>query len=131
MRIILASLLISAFILPSISWACTVPRMGPEYDALIEVEKIARNKFKATISKKAGDLNFGTDITAGYYPKGNEHRFGEYWKQIYKREEGANYVVTFDLVSIDGYVPFVQVFWYPEQGGLCGAYGKSNDLHIE
>ena len=120
-----------SFLLPSLSWACTVPRTGEKYDALIEVEKIDKNKFKATISKKAGDLNFGADITVGYYPKGNEYRFGEYWKQAHEKEKGESYVVTFDLKKIDGYVPFVQVFWFPEYAGLCGAYGKSKDLKTE
>jgi len=113
------------------SWACSIPRMGSEYDALIDVENIGKNKFRATISKKAGHLNFGTQIKVGYYPKGNEYRFGEYWKRIHAKEVGSNFVVTFDLKIIDGYVPFLQVFWYPEQGGLCGAYGKSKDILIE
>jgi hypothetical protein len=120
-----------SFLLPPLSWACSVPGMGKKYDDLIEVEKIDRNKFRATISKKAGDLNFGADITVGYYPKGSEHRFGEYWKQIHEREKGENYVVIFDLKKIEGYVPFVQVFWFPKYGGLCGAYGNSEDLKIE
>jgi len=131
MRSIFAAFFISAFLLPSISWACTVPRMGPEYDALIQVTKAAKNEFKAIVSRRAGNLSFGADIVVGYYPKDSEHRFGEYWKEIGEREEGANYVVTFDLKNIDGYVPFLQVFWFPERVGLCGAYGKSKDLHIE
>lgn len=127
----IATILIIAFLIPSISWACSVPRMGEEYDVLIEIESVGENTFTATIPKKAGDLNFGTDITVGYYPKGANGRFGEYWKQIYEKEKGENYVVTFDLKTIEGYVPFVQVFWYPEFGGLCGVYGKSKDLHIK
>ncbi len=122
---------IIAFFVPSVSWACTVPRTGEEYDVLIKVESVGKNTFKATIPKKAGDLNFGADITVGYYPKGANGRFGEYWKEIYEKEKDENYVVTFDLKTIEGYVPFVQIFWYPEYGGLCGAYGKSKDLHIE
>ncbi len=131
MKKVLAVFFISVVLLPSITWGCSVPKMGAEYDKLIEVEKIGKNKFKATVSKKAGNLNFGADITVRYYPKGNEHRSGEYWKQINEREVGKNYVVTFDLKIIDGYVPFINVFWYPEYGGLCGAYGYSKDLHIE
>ena len=105
--------------------------MGEKYDALIKVEKIGENEFKATIPKKAFDLNFGADIKVGYYPKGNNRRFGEYWKEVYEHEKGSNYVVKFSLKNIDGYIPFVQVFWYPEFGGLCGAYGNSNDLTLE
>ena len=131
MNKILSVAWISVLLLPSITWACTVPRMGSEYDKLIEVEQIGKNKFTATVSKKAGDLNFGADIIVAYYPGGNEHRFGEYWKQIHEREVGKNYVVTFDLKNIDGYVPFLKVYWYPEYGGLCGAYGNSKDLNIE
>lgn len=122
---------IIAFLLPSLSWACSVPRIGEKYDVLIHVEKIGKNEFKAIIPKKAFDLNFGADITVGYYHKGDNRRFGEYWKEVYDHEKDTNYVVKFSLKNIDGYIPFVQVFWYPEFGGLCGAYGKSDDLTLE
>ena len=113
------------------SAACTIPRMGPEYDSLIKVETIAKNKFRAIVAKKAGDLNFGAEIKVGYYPRGNERRYGEYWKPIYNRVQGDDYVVTFDLKIIEGYVPYLQVYWFPEYNGLCGAYGLSKDLHLE
>lgn len=105
--------------------------MGPEFDALISIEKIARNTFKATVSKKAGSLNFGTEINAGYYPQESKHRLGKYWKDIYAKEDDSNYVASFELKRIEGYVSFLQVFWFPEKGGLCGAYGKSKDLVLE
>ena len=113
------------------AFACTVPMMGPEFDKLIKVERIAKNQFKATVSKDADGLYYGAEATVEYYPANSEHRFGEYSKRVHLKEKGSSYVFTFELKKIEGYIPFLQVFWYPEQCCLCGAYGKSNDLKIE
>ncbi len=113
------------------AFACTVPMMGTEFDKLIVVEKIAKNKFKATVSKNAKGLHYGAEATVEYYPANSEHRFGEYSKRVHLKVKDSNYVFTFELKKIEGHIPFLQVFWYPEQCCLCGAYGKSNDLTLE
>ncbi|WP_444898727.1 hypothetical protein ACJJIX_13835 [Microbulbifer sp. VAAC004] len=115
----------------SLAFACTAPKMGSEFDKLIKVEKIESNTFQATISMNAEGLNYGAEATIEYYPENSEHRFGEYSKRVHLKERGTEYVSTFDLKKIEGHIPFLQVFWYPEMCCLCGAYGKSNDLALE
>ena len=111
--------------------ACTVPMMGADFDELIAVEKIGKNQFKATIAKDAKGLNYGAEAAVEYYPANSEHRFGEYSKRVHLREQGSDYVSIFELEKIEGHIPFLQVFWHPEQCCLCGAYGKSNELSLE
>ena len=119
------------FLLPVSVFACTVPMMGPEFDKLIMVEKIGQNMFRAVISKEAEGLNYGASATIEYYPADAEYRFGEYSKRVFLKENGQNYVFDFELKKIEGHIPFLKVFWFPEMGGLCGAYGKSKDLVLE
>ena len=114
------------------SLGCSVPRMGPEYDALISVRKIGTNEFKLEAAKQAGELDYGVRIIAAYYPEGLEFRSPVYYKEIDAWQKGGvRYEASFDLVRIKGYVPYVQVQWYPERIGLCGAYGNSGDLNVE
>ncbi|GAA5444902.1 hypothetical protein Misp06_03094 [Microbulbifer sp. NBRC 101763] len=115
----------------SLAFACTAPKMGPEFDKLIKVEKVASNTFQTTISMSAEGLNYGAEATVEYYPANSEHRFGEYSKRVHLKEKGTEYVSTFELKKIEGHIPFLQVFWYPEGCCLCGAFGKSNDLTLE
>ena len=115
----------------SLVFACAVPKMGPEFDKLIKVEKVASNKFQATISMNAEGLNHGAEATVEYYPANSDYRFGEYSKRVHLKEKGTKYISTFELQKIEGHIPFLQVFWYPEKCCLCGAYGKSNDLTLE
>jgi len=128
MKRILISLI---FLLSTPVMACTVPMMGEEFDRLIVVEKVGENAFKAFIPQKAKDLSYGASITVEYYPSGSKYRIGEYSKRVSLKEKGSNYVVDFDLKIIEGYTPFLQVFWFPKSGGLCGAYGKSSDLSLK
>lgn len=32
---------------------------------------------------------------------------------------------------IEGYTPYIEVFWLPQVPGLCGAFGKSEDLTLD
>lgn len=131
MKNLLIAFCFTVFLLPCLSWACIAPRSGAEYDALIEVEKINKNKFKATVKKKAGKLNSGANIAVGYYSKADKNKVAEYWKGVYEKEEGEFFVAVFDLKNIEGYIPFLEVYWRPETAGMCGAYGRSKDLQIE
>jgi len=112
-------------------FACTVPMIGPEFDKLIAVEKVGKNTFRAIISKEAEGLKYGASAAIEYYPADAEHRFGKYSKRVFLKEKGQNYVFDFELKKIEGYIPFLQVFWFPEMGGLCGTYGNSKDLVFE
>ncbi|GHD14215.1 hypothetical protein GCM10007052_17710 [Halioglobus japonicus] len=105
--------------------------MGADFDELITVEEIGNNGFKATISKEAKGLSYGAEATVQYYPASSEHRIGEYSKRVQLIEQGSNYVSSFELEKIEGHIPFLQVFWYPEQCCLCGAFGKSDDLSLD
>ncbi len=116
---------------PFVSHACSVPYGGTEFDQLIDIEKTGYNSFRATAPIKVKHLNYGAAITVGYYPEDSEYRSAEYWKDVRKRKDGLNYVTSFELKKIDGYIPFVQVHWFPELNGLCGAYGESEDLILE
>ena len=124
-------LIVLLFLLPVSVFACAVPMMGSEFDKLIAVEKIGKNTFRAVISKEAEGLNYGASVTIEYYPADAEHRFGKYSKRFFLKEKGQSYVFDFELNKIEGHIPFLQVFWFPEMGGMCGAYGKSKDLVLE
>ena len=107
--------------------SCSIPRSGPEYNSLISVEKLDSFKFKVVIPQAAGDLDFGVSIVAAYYPAGSGG-LPVYYRNITEKESGSKYEATFSLAKIDGYTPYIRVFWYPEFPGLCGAYGISTDL---
>ena len=127
-KLILSLLL---FLVPSVTLSCSAPQIGAKFDKLIKIERVTGNKFKAIIPKEAGNLNYGADIKVGYYPSNNEYRSGEYWKDIKIKEVGENYETLFDLKKIEGYTPFLNVFWFPEKCCLCGAYGKSEDIILK
>lgn len=130
MKIIL--LFISFAFTSNISLACTVAKSGVEFDSLITVQKIAKNTFKAVIPKKAGNLDYGVDITVAYYLKNSKYKSVEYTKRIRGiKEDGSNYIASFNLKDIEDHIPFIQVFWLPDGTGMCGAYGQSKDLILE
>ena len=116
---------------PLVSLSCSAPHAGPDFDNLIRIEKTGFNEFKAMFPVKAKDLSFGVEVTVGYYPNGDEYRSAEYWKNVSTKKQGSDYVASFNLKKIDGYTPYVQVFWFPEKCCLCGAIGRSRDLVIE
>ena len=106
-------------------------RSGPEYDRLIEVKQVAANKFRAKVQRAAGGLVFGATIRVAYSNNNNAVRNGEYYKDLYPREGKVNYLASFELVTIEGYTPYIEVFWFPEKPGMCGAFGESGDLIVE
>ena len=116
---------------PAASFGCAFPSSGAEFDRLISFRQVGKNKYRAKISKTAVELSFGAEIRVAYYPEGSEHRYGVYWKELHITQGNLNYLTSFDLVKIEGHVPYISVFWYPEKPGLCGAIGRSEDLLIE
>lgn len=115
----------------NVTYCCVVAKSGPEYDSLISVKKIGHNAFKVSFPKSASGLNHGVSIEAVYYKEKSEYRLGEFRKYIELQDGGENYESIFDLVKINGYIPYVLVYWKPKLGGRCGAFGKSRDLEVE
>jgi hypothetical protein len=125
-----AALLILFFLFSfsQMALGCSVPRSGPEYDSLVKIEDLGKNTFRAIFPKEAHGLNYGADVSVAYYDVSEKYRSGEYYKRVGLIEREDHYVVNFKLIKIEGYIPYVEVFWFPKVGGMCGAYGKSNDL---
>ena len=119
------------FLVSHSAYGCSVPRSGSEYDSLIKVVNLGNNIFKATIPREAHGLKYGAHISVGYYKELSEYRMSEYSKQVHAKEKGDSYVATFNLAKIEKYIPFVEVYWQPKMGGMCGAFGKSHDLVLE
>lgn len=124
-------ILLSCLLFSNTALACTVPMMGPEFDKLIKVEKIEGNQFEATVKKEAAGLKYGISASIQYYAANSKHKMGEYTKKVFPREKGVNYVFTFDLKKIEGFIPYLHVFWNPKECCLCGAVGISKDLAVE
>ena len=128
----LTAFCILSFVYSASTFACAVPGMGPEFDKHIAIEKIGKNKFRATVSKEAEGLKYGVEAVVQYYPADSDHRIGEYLKNVYPtREDDTNYIFIFELKKIEEYIPYLHVFWLPEVCCLCGAFGSSNDIALE
>ena len=113
------------------SLACSFPQKGDEFDQLITIEYICENEFKAVIERDALGLKFGMRVTANYYLSTQQHRLAEYRKDIIGSYEGDNFIAEFELKVIEGFTPYIEVFWFPQAPGLCGAFGNSEDLTLE
>jgi len=113
------------------SFACSFPQKGDEFDQLITIEYIGNNEFKAIIEREALGAKFGIQVTANYYPSTQQYRLAEYRKDIFGTFEGDHFIAEFELKAIEGYTPYIEVFWFPQAPGLCGAFGNSEDLTLE
>ncbi len=130
---ILKKVILAVFIIfaPVSVFACIAPSVGEYFNKLIQVKRISKNVFRIKVAKKAKGLNFGANISVEYYKNGKKYSFDKYIRTLEIIETGKYYTSTFDLKKIAGYTPFVQVFWNPSSPGMCGAYGRSEDLLLE
>lgn len=122
-------------LLSSSALACFMPAHGPEYDSLIKITKLNRkNEYQIEVPQKVGKLDFGVSITLGYsnvYPHNENMRLQEHASLLAGKKKNGNITATFFVKRISGKKPYINVFWIPEAGGLCGASASSNFLNTQ
>ena len=109
----------------------SVPPSGNEFNQLVTIEYNGDNEFKAIIEKDALGIKSGMQVTARYYPSGQQYRQAEYRKDILGTYDGDHFVSNFELKVIEGYTPYLKVFWFSKVPGLFGAFGNSEDLLLK
>jgi hypothetical protein len=126
------SYFIVALLVSNIASACYVPIGGPEYDALIKIEALAKsNHYRVEVPKKLKGMPHDANIILAY-SKNSPGGIPVYepFVAIKARVVGEQLVGEFVVEKRDG-KPYINVMWWPEQPGMCGIRAHTGFLEVQ
>ena len=109
------------------SIACSIPRTGPEYDALIDVSgPNSKNRYTVIILKSLEGYNFPPLISLQYTKiREDGRRVMESYQSVDTKKIGGLLTGKFRVNEIEGQTAYISVYWRPSIDDLCGLYSSS------
>ena len=125
-------IIIIAVLCSQYSLACTAPKSGDKYDALIKLEKLSnKNQYRVTVPRKLEELE-DLQIKLSY----PQAKIGG--KFVSEPDETLNPTFEAGMASAEFIVqkrgeriPYVLVMWWPEGCCLCGIQATSKYIEVE
>jgi hypothetical protein len=115
-----------------LSFACFAPRGGPEYDKLINLEKLEeKNTYKVTVPQRLEELQ-DAEIMLAY---SKDHPGGvpiyESCDVLEAKALDGELSATFSVEKRKNEKPYIVVMWWPNVCCPCGIQANTGYLEVE
>jgi hypothetical protein len=116
----------------AIAQACFAPRSGPEYDALIDIQKLEEpNTYQVTVPSRLEDLQKAEIMLA--YSKDHAGGVPVYdpFETLKAKEIDGKLSATFTVERRESKKPYIVVMWWPKVCCPCGIQANTKFLEVE